>query len=368
MQIDRESLIAKFGYDQAAEIIRGLATVEHRRSELAFNHRPDPRQVRPVPITVINHFPPLPDPFPDPPVPPPQPNHKPSEAELLVKIQPVPGMVAIKAKLGGAWRLWSLAHLVDKNGSGKVSRAELFGFLDRLDVDERQRRRWIAEALRAGLIRQDGKNYYLAGLARMAAAVGSASVGLSAWVRADDLVRPGWRGLVWSGYLCTLGPGAVISQDTKAEITGVDPRTQRNYQASQPGQAIINLAERGYTKRPAEAEKLVAGLADVSGRPYFVTHEGRIFQRLPDSRIVPTYQARAGKWGRSRKAQAVLNFSLLAQRDPEQPRRLFYKSEKAIRRAVKRLQDIVMRPGELFQKLIEPRRRAHLWQPVFVTL
>jgi predicted DNA-binding transcriptional regulator len=65
--------------------------------------------------------------------------------------------------------------------------------------------------------------YILAGQARGAVILGCSKVGRRGIVKAVNLVKNGWRGYVWGGYLATAS--GLISQKTKEEITGISERT-----------------------------------------------------------------------------------------------------------------------------------------------
>lgn len=297
---------------------------------------------------------PLSQPDPDP-EPPPA-----SSADNSVKIWPVVGLAAIQAYTGGAWRAWSLARHLDKSGAGKVARAELLAFLVGLGVNERTRRRWIEQALELELFREYRGTYYLVSLENACTRLGNmGTVGKPALVSAEALASKGWRSRVWSAYLATLGERP-ISQARKAEITGIDPRTQRNYQASVPGFAISNYADRGRAN-----SGLLGGLRDVCGMTVFVSKRGRLIQRLPDGRHVPRSVSRPCPKGRSRKAQKAVNVSFFVEREPCGAFRLFHDNHKGIAGALHKISRSDNRPEmqELFERT-STLRGVQNWQPV----
>ncbi|MCP4408694.1 MAG: hypothetical protein GY807_13195 [Gammaproteobacteria bacterium] len=143
-----------------------------------------------------------------------------------------------------------------------------------------------------------GGTLYLVNLARAAALLGCEKVGNPAVVSAKALVRRGWHEHVWAAYLVTVsGP---VSQKTKAEITGITPRTQRNYQVD------IGEARQNYAALPLKADK-AEGARAATGKQIFINSGGRAVQRLPDIRTVPAFISSTLNKGRTRKAQRQLN-------------------------------------------------------------
>ena len=278
-----------------------------------------------------------------------------------IKIWATVGLASIRNKTSGAWRAWQICKHIDQ-GSGKVTRAELWTYFDALGIGERKRRRWVSKALRLGLIREHKEYYYSVNLGRAAVILGCKKVGLPATVKTAALVRSGWRAYVWAAYLATLN-NKPVSQATKARLTGVLPRTQRIYQASVPGSARQNYTERGF----ARARKS-QGLNDVCEIHTFENERGKIVQRLPDARIVPLDVSKTTKRGRSRKAQKLVNhISLSMERDPDKVSRLFCETAKGVKSALKAIAklNIKDRPGEIFEHL-QAGPRANSWRVVSV--
>lgn len=278
------------------------------------------------------------------------------------KIWPQVGLASIRVKAGGAWRVWRLCHLMDTEGSGRVTRSELWEFIDHLGIGGRKRRRWIGQAVKLGLIREHKEYYYFVNLARAAVILGCEKVGRPATVETAALVRAGWRSFVWSAYLVTLN-NRPVSQSRKAELTGVLERTQRYYQAGVPGTARLNFANRG-SARAGRAE----GLREVCGLCTFENKRGKVVQRLPDIRIVPFDISKTANRGRSRKAQKQVNhFSFNMERDPDKVLRLFCEGAAGVKGALKAIAqlDITDRPGEIFEH-VRAGPRANAWRVVSV--
>jgi hypothetical protein len=309
----------------SAEIQEGMRLLSLRRSQLAHEMSARPAHIaaclpvvaqslksaNPAPITQA-------------------PESKQSHSQVLavnldVKIWPVVGLAAALSAHGGAWRLWVLARALDEPGAGRVSAQALAEFTKQLHVGARNYQRWRADALRLGLLRYAGTDFYYCSLGVAAVLLGAERVGQPAMVSADKLVRSGWRAVVWSAYLVTLGERP-ISQAIKCQLTGIDERTQRNYQAAQPGSARPNYA---LTTMRSDA---LTGAREHLGGVYFQTSSGRIIQRLPDARIVPIFIAQAAAHrGRSKKAQRTVNLLCsVAQEQSEALYKLFCANDKQV--------------------------------------
>lgn len=277
-----------------------------------------------------------------------------------VKLWPMVGLAAVQTLHGGAWRAWALCHALDRDGSGRCLRSDLWGWLHELDVDERTRRRWLRDALDLSLITEAGDHYYLVGLGRAAVMLGCDDIGTPAEISPGALVREGWRSVVWGAYIATLN-GRPISQETKHRITGVDPRTQRNYQAQVPGAVRRNYAK---TNTPGSH---ITGVRD-NGRPgSFVGRDGRIVYRLPDIRTIPGNVARLTPRGRSRKAQKQVKLLCIVAREKGQLLRLFHDTAKGVKATLRAILRADLppsdTPGEIYQ-LIRAGISVNLWQPV----
>lgn len=288
-----------------------------------------------------------------------------------VKVWALVGLRSIQVNKSSAWRVWSLAHAFDRKGSGKVSRADLVQYLDRLGVQDRTRRRWITQAIRTGLFLKHGRGrsavYYLISLGRAAVALdctGPDSPGRPAEISARNLIGEGWRSFVWSAFLTTVpGPASRIRM---AEITAVPDRTQRSYEESLPVETVEKIQNYARSAIPADH---ITGLGEFpdSDRHYFLNRYGLVMQRLPDRRIVPEGIAKSASRGRSRKAQRVISqsTSLHAERVDRVIVRLFCETSKAAKAAIRRIRrsDSLFGPDEVFEYRGHSRKgRGALWE------
>jgi len=342
-----EHLLAKYG----PEIRAGLLAVQHKRAEFEFNHPSERRPVYQFPppsnLQVISE-------------PKPSPAAWPSD----IKAWPLVILAGMRSNHGGSARLYFLIRALDKPGRGLVKRADLFAYLAELAVDTRQRRRWLRDALDLGLLAEKGLHgepvYFYPSLGRAALLLGCDRVGKPAELRAAELARSGWRAVVWAGFLATLN-NKPMSQEQKAALTGIAPRVQRLYQAAIPGQVQKNFAYTTFTPEQ------VAGVKELQGRAVFVSHSGRVLQRLPDTRIVPLSVSRSLARGRSKKAQAMINQSLSQGRQGQEIIiRLFCESPKQTKASQARLKGDAIPPWEV-QEVFEHLTtgpRAAMWQAI----
>lgn len=228
-----------------------------------------------------------------------------------------------------------------------------------LGIDTRSRRRWLEQAVEIGLIHEHKEYYYITGLARAALILGCNYLGNAATVEVEALVRKGWRAYLWSAYLVTLN-NRLVSQEKKAELTGVRTRTQRNYQASVPGTARQNYVDRG---------QAIAGKSKYMNEEcgiHTFENRRRVVQRLPDIRTVPLDVSKQAKRGRSRKAQKKVNSSLLNERG-SRPIKLFCETRHSLKRALKAVEKMYVadRPDEIFEH-VRAGPRANSWRVVCV--
>ena len=283
-----QNLINKYGED----ILRGLAAADHRRQEYKFNHSSADRRQESITLYVetpqagklgeVNK------------------DAQPGEIYENVKIWPLVMLAAIRNNSGGAARLWFVAKSLDPDGSGKVSQVALFDYLSEMGIGDRKRQRWVKQALNLGLLRVAPGHYWLAGWGRGAGMLGASQVGKPAMLPTRSLLFPGWRAKVWAAYLATL-EGRILSQETKYKLTGVDPRTQRNYQSQLPIKRMQNYSNIDQKRDYLEGH---------------IFHNPKIkkeVQRLPDILVMPSEVARSLPKGRSRKAQGELNSRILGE-------------------------------------------------------
>jgi len=285
-------------------------------------------------------------------------NHDPNG---YIKIWAMVGLAAIKAKKSGGWRVWQICKHIDQEGGSKVSRLELWDYLDYLGIGDRKRRRWIRQALRLGLLMFDAQteNYYMVGLAQAAVILNCKRVGLPAAIRLDAFVKTGWRDHLWSAYLSTTN-NRPISQAKKAKLTGVKIKTQYRYQSRLPGEARRNYSMTNFTSDH------IQGLRDQGVLNAFACRNGKVLIRLPDIRNVPADIARTLKKGRSRKAQKQINISLHVEREKTTVCKLFFEKEKSIENALKKYRKsdkpFWELPDEVFMAVFRGKN-TNLWEP-----
>jgi hypothetical protein len=266
-----------------------------------------------------------------------------------IKVWPKLGVSSWLANAGGAWRIWRLAKHYDPTNSGRVDREGFYEYLNSLGVPRQNRWRWLNKALELGLITQVkypwGIVFQTVGVARGASILGCEQLGYPVFISVADLIKTGWRATVWVALHAWLdGP---ISQATKERLTGVNPRTQRNYLSE-----VQHEKQKNYTERDLDPEYLPIHKEVLPDRHLFLNEQGQVIQRLPDKISVPDQVARKAPKGRSRKAQRELNATSSKVRREQcgQPVRMFYKDPgvalKTLRAAAVPASKAV--PGHLF--------------------
>jgi len=279
-----------------------------------------------------------------------------------IKVWALVGCQAWQARKGGGWRVWAISHHLDKRGSGRVSRLELWDYLRSLGVGERKRRRWISQALRSGFMVYSAKvdDYFLTSLGKVAAIIGAGEVGLPADISVARLVSPGWRSVVWAGVLAAMQAGKPMSRARLQVLSGLDERTQYNLE-----QQLAIIYRKNYAQTKLAGDHLT-GIVEHGRGSAFVGDDNRIYYRLPDTRIVSQADAIAGAKGRSRKAQKRVNTLLSQDRGKVQVFRLFHERQTGAEREGRRIgkADIAPwdSPNEVYY-LERAGRTNNLWQP-----
>lgn len=350
--------------DADREAIRqGQEILQRKRAEFSFNH---PTPERPEPYK---------SPFKqtDPDIKTGDDRSTPRRVETIVassdiKIWPTLLLAATKdnrrgdgdSHHSGAARLWFIARQLDRKGAGWIYKADLWAVLAGLEVGDRKRRRWIADALDLGLlVKSKIKGVYtLAGLARGAILLGCNKAETPAIIPIGDLVQPGWKARCWAAYLATTR-NRPISQNVKESITGISPRTQRNLQAAAPG----ITARKNYAQTQLRGDHLT-GLQE-HGRPgAFVGAGNRVVFRLPDAHYVPAFYAQLAHRGRSRKAQKIINHLSTEGQVKGNFLKLFHERLNSARAVLRKLaRSDIEQPGEVFV-LRYAGRSSNIWDPI----
>lgn len=271
------------------------------------------------------------------------------------------GLGAIWCKHGNGWRAWTLARYFDAAGSGWINKADFVDFLTGLGIHERTRRRWLIDALAAGLLFEDasraGLVLRIAGLAAGALALDCERVGTPAIIPLEHLISDGWRAVLWDAFTATLPEGRPISQSTKRIVTQTPERTQRHYQAQVQGKSIQNYQE---TDIPADRLTGLKEYGDSGSKHFFKSRSGKAVQRLPN--IVLPNVAQSTKKGRSKKAQKAINFLFQREQEKIGAGRVFFPTLERLERDTRRVIRDAERTGqrEVFVHL-RNLHTANLW-------
>jgi hypothetical protein len=130
----------------------------------------------------------------------------------------------------GAIRAWELARALDQPGSGWVARKDLLNWLSRLAVSRSTRNRWVRDAMQLGLLckARGNKRLLYTSLAKAASTFNVVDPGERIRLPVKDVVVRGWKSSAWVGALTRFtGP---VSRAALRATTGVNPRSQRNYE------------------------------------------------------------------------------------------------------------------------------------------
>lgn len=151
-----------------------------------------------------------------------------------VKIYPCMAFIAEQYKgYGGAFKLYTFARRLDGSGSGQVRRDDLQAYILSLGKVKKTFDRWLAVAIKIGIVREcrGGEVLAYVSMARAAFALGARDFlgGRTVEIDAKEFAGRKWRAEVWNGQLATTR-GRPITRAKLQGITGKAPSTQRRYE------------------------------------------------------------------------------------------------------------------------------------------
>ena len=188
--------------------------------------------------------------------------------------------------VGGGWRLYILAKALDRQGLGKIPRAELRAFALHLGLNPRTYQRWINQAERRGVLsyfkKESGEWWVnLQSPAKLCHALGWDAIGKKVEINPALLIGKGWKANAWACVSAGL-KGQQISRERLQKVYNVPARTQtyRDNQADINRQS--NYADTG----------IKASAGDLPGwhqnnpqwKGLFRASNGRLYRRIPDTR------------------------------------------------------------------------------------
>lgn len=244
-----------------------------------------------------------------------------------MKFYPVLGAWAIsqkkEAKAADAFRVWTVAKALDREGKGIVSVAALRARLRRIGRAESTISKMISQAIARGWVeKHEWKTGYLSlrSPGKIAASMGCYEIGNHVEMHERLLFTPGWKANVWAGVE-SLFDGKQISVKKLHEIAHILPRSQSNYRKLAKVRTKPN-----YAKSKLSADH-VPGLK-ASGRAALPMGD-QAGWRLPDTRFAPSFVGQCAK-GRSRKNnQEAMKTLCYEARGTRKVTRLFYDNLKA---------------------------------------
>lgn len=277
-----------------------------------------------------------------------------------VRLRPRMAFAAMRSKHAGAYRLWVVARMLDPRGSGVVTSERLLDKLTEHKIHDRTQKRWIADALRSGLLRQverrSGRAYILAGEARAADLLGCERVDSRfVFMSVFSLLSDGWRSRVYAAFVDRL----TIQRAKLEQVTGIPKTTQRLYER----RAGVHK-QKNYAVTNIQAQNIDI-VHEVYDKPHAFVYQGKVSWQLPNTYLMPGCTAEHGRRGRASKTNKALralhdtraDLSKLGQvQSVGIVRKVFYETAKTAKKAAQRLDEID--PGEVFAKLPLP-----LWLP-----
>jgi hypothetical protein len=267
---------------------------------------------------------------------------------ITIKIHPdlIFASIRHKNQAAGAFWIWHLARELDPSGSSRTSAADLREFCDYLGIHERRRRRWMEAARKLGILTPGGKWFYYVDRKRAALAVDAPRIGNPVSVNAIELFKRGGRGLVLAAFLVTRRADKhPMSQEKRAEITGISARVQRNWLngrswKTKKGETVnppLEVTRRKNYAKTYWKSNQIAGIRRELGYNLFRTTGGKVYQRLPDLLTVPEATAKTSPRYRTRKCQRKLNALYCLEQSNQNRIRLFHETPEAAREQQKRL-------------------------------
>lgn len=237
-----------------------------------------------------------------------------------------------------------MARALDVEGSGKVAREDLREALLEHGAHPRTARRWIRQAIEAGLFHDTNALHYRS-QGKAAAIVGAERMASRPAIIENPaaLFDTGWLGVVWAAYTASRNGGKTdlnpISRAALEKLTGVPERTQREYQKqSKKIKSIACQADFGrLNRRIKDTWTHVNNLRKETGKGYLL-QGGRLIQRLPNVYVCDKTM-QAGNRGRTGKAKREMqdHLSFVRQvKDDQDPERRYHQTEKAASKAADR--------------------------------
>ena len=279
-------------------------------------------------------------------------------AAACVKVFGSLAAAAKNQRSDSALRLWYLARMID-DGAGVVLWPALQAVIDRyIGTSQRHIRRLISEAEALGWLepvqRHNGEHVVIIrSLERVAQGLGVVKITQGVYIPARELRRlKTWRSAAWDAFMAGRSGrrSRPISRRVLERISGVDPRSQRNYESA--SKRITSRRNIAVSRIPSTH---LDGVREFSKRPAFRVVDD-VAWMLPNS-----YEARAdlAPRGMARRISKRLSGGLLQlSGDGQHRKRIFYGRRRAAR--VMRRAD---RPHEVYGRCRQPARSgAGVWQ------
>jgi len=282
----------------------------------------------------------------------------PQNGSVCLKVFGSLAAAAKNQRCDSALRLWHLARMID-DGSGVVAWSDLQAVIERyIGTSQRHIRRLVAECERLGWLepvqRHNGEHVVIIrGLERVARSLNVSKISQGVFVPATELRRlKAWRVACWDAFMAGRSGrrSRPISRRILERLSGVDPRSQRNYERSS-----ARVTSRRNIAITAMPSMFVEYAREHGERAAFPVGD-HVGWQLPNS-----YEVRAdlAPRGMARRISKALAGGLLHQVATDSiSKRIFYE-----RRRAERVMRRADRPTEVFGRHKKPARSgAGVWR------
>jgi hypothetical protein len=267
----------------------------------------------------------------------------------VIKVFPEIIFTAIRHnRPAGAFRLWFIAKHYD-NGNGFIPAKDFRHYVNAQGVNDKTYYRWLDQAIDLGLINRvsGAKPVYQLAAWEVGAIIAGVNNDLlkAAKVPLNKFVAKGWLAVIWAGYLKHF-EGKPISRATLESLTGVPARTQLSYETKSGVRSKANYASYGLL--PKNIEQALEFVPIVYSPGHYVTENGELRRRLPDTRTAPDEVSLANA-GRLKR----INQALHKEGSSQTIYRIYTDNAKQSKRAQRRIRrsDERERPYYIYEKM-----------------
>lgn len=209
-----------------------------------------------------------------------------------IKINPIVGLAAITKDQGGAFRAWTVARNLSNDGN--VSRQRVLEIIEGFGRHPRTAKRWVRQAVEAGMLKDGGERLFYTAWGKVSGKMGGKWIAKPVFsYEPERLFNPGWRGFIWECFLRGF-EGSVISRETLEKISGIDWRTQINYETNAV-EKRANFAKVGKLKKGQDWVNYVKTQRQEFDEPFLFNGQGDLIRQLPNLYLIDNARLRTFK-------------------------------------------------------------------------